>query len=355
MKNEQEGMDRRGFLKTGLQVSASAVVAGAVAGCATGQTPLPVSKSIAVDGKIPERRFGKTGHMLPVLGHGGSAMVDVWAAGYNVKLEPHDRRAEMVRRGYDKGIRYFDTARVYSESEGIMGRALKDVRENIYLASKVADPRPDYARKSVERSLTELQTDYVDCMQIHSPVIERVGVEGAMKIYEELAKMRDEGMIRHIGLTTHVAYQSVYAMIDTGAFDQVLLARGYIRKGMTMMLSNPNMEWNHRCVARAHELDMGIVMMKVMGLNMLGRGSTAVVPEYDAEARAKLPAAAIRWALQDQRISMLNIGMSLPEDIDANIATLTGDTTFTDDDSMVLADYAATLYESDYVKAMPVV
>jgi len=359
VKSEEEGMDRRGFLKTGLQVTAGAVAAGSVAGCATGreagESVAAAKKTIKLSGEIPKRRFGKTGHVLPILGHGGSAMVDVWSAGYNVKLESYEKREAMVRRGYDKGIRYFDTARVYSESEGIMGRALKNVRENVFIASKVADPRPDHTRESVEKSLSELQTDYVDLMQIHSPAIERVGSKGGMKIYEELAKLRDEGMIRHIGLTTHVAYESVYEMIDTEAFDTVLLARGYVRKGMTMMLSNPNMEWNHRCTARAHELDMAIIMMKVMGLNMLGRGSKLVVPEYDEAERAKLPAAAIRWAMQDERISMLNIGMSVPDDVDACIATVTGESEFSDDDSKLLADYSAKLYESEYVKAMPVV
>jgi predicted aldo/keto reductase-like oxidoreductase len=107
-------------------------------------------------------------------------------------------------------------------------------------------------------------------------------------------------------------------------------------------------------MARAHELGMAIVAMKVMGLNMLGRGSIAVVPDYDAEARKRVPATAIRWILQDERISMLNIGISVPEDIDENLATLTGDTTFTSEDSLLLAGYSAKVYESDYVKAMEI-
>lgn len=348
MHDEANGIDRRGFLRAGLGVTAGAVAAGA----ARAQGAAPESKTIKRPGSIPERVFGKTGHTLPILGHGGSAMVESWSTAYMVPLESREKRAEMVRLGYDSGIRYFDTARVYSESEGIMAEGLKGVRDNVYLASKCAVSSPDQVRKSVETSLEQLQTDYVDCMQIHSPAIERVGAEGGMKIHAELAKLRDEGMIRFIGLTTHVAFEEVYKMIDTQAFDQVLLALGYVRKGMDTLLSNENLEWRERCVARAHELDMAIVGMKVMGLNLLGRSSDKIVPKYDEAARAKVPGAAVRWMMRDERIAMLNIGMSVPADIHDNVAILTGDTQFTNEDQALLADFAAQVYTSDYVKAL---
>ena len=214
-------MDRRNFLKSGIQMTAGAVAVGAAL---QAHGAAPENKSIQSTGKIPERPFGKTGHKLPVLGHGGSAMVNSWATAYNVTLQSEDERVAMVRKAYDMGIRYFDTARVYSESESIMGRGLKDVRDNVFIATKMAMPRPEMVRGSVETSLKELQTDYVDLMQIHSPAIERVGADEAMKLYEELEKLRAEGMIRFIGLTTHVAFEQVYKMIDTGNFDEVLLA-----------------------------------------------------------------------------------------------------------------------------------
>lgn len=343
--SDASNMDRRDFFKTGLQVTAGAVAVGAATGAAK------TASAQSSRSGIPTRKFGKTGHTLPVLGHGGSAMSTQWAPAYGVTLDDEEARSQMVRKAYDKGVRFFDTARVYGESEKVMGIGLKGVRENCYVASKVAAPA-QAARKSVETTLEQLGTDYVDCMQIHSPIIERVGVEGGMKIYDELAKMRDEGMIKYIGVTTHVAFETVYKMIDTGNFDQVLLARGYIRKGMDMMLSNHNIEWRERCMARAHELDMGIVIMKVMGLNVLGRGGKMVVASFDEEKRDALPGAAIRWVLQDERVSMLNIGMSVMDDVDTNVEILKGDLTFTDDDRDVLAEYSNLAYQSDYVKAL---
>jgi predicted aldo/keto reductase-like oxidoreductase len=236
-----------------------------------------------------------------------------------------------------------------------MGRALADVRDDVVIASKVADPRPEKTRESVETSLRELGTDYLDVIQIHSPVTERVGYDGAMRVYEQLARLRDEKLVHFIGLTTHVVFETVHRLIETGSFDTVLLARGYLNKGMDMMHSNANREWAHRCVARAHVQGMAIVIMKVMGLNLLGRGSVDVVADYDPDRRSRLPAAAIRWALQDERISMLNVGVSVPEDVERNVATLQADPRFTDEDQALLAEYASKVYTSPYVQSLRVV
>jgi predicted aldo/keto reductase-like oxidoreductase len=349
MDKTPTNIDRRSFLKTGVHVAAGA------AALTTGLAhAAPADKKIAVTGKIPTRPFGKTGHVLPVLGHGGSAMVNSWEAAYMVKLDSEEKRVEMVRTAYDKGIRYFDTARVYSESERIMGAALKDVRDNVYIATKVADPRPAKTRESLETSLKELDTDYVDCLQIHSPVMERGGAELGMKVYEEIAKLRDEGLVRFIGLTTHVAFEDVYEMLDTGNFDQVLMAKGYMHRAMTTMLSPSKVEWREKCLARAHELGMAVVAMKTLGANLMGQGTKNILPQADAEVQRKVPAAALRYVLNDQRVSVLNVGVSNLSDLEDNVATMTGDTTLTDDDRMLLASYAEQVYNSDYVKSLQV-
>ena len=69
---------------------------------------------------------------------------------------------------------------------------------------------------------------------------------------------------------------------------------------------------------------------------------------------AKLPPAAIRWVLQDSRISMLNIGVSMPSDIDQNLAVVRGDTTYTNADRELLADFSARLYDTEEIKALPI-
>jgi predicted aldo/keto reductase-like oxidoreductase len=338
-------VDRRQVLQTGLLAAGAAALHG-------GLTPaLPAAES----GGIPVRKFGKTGHSLPILGMGGSAMVGFWSSAYGVKTLSTDERVAMVRHAYDQGIRYFDTARVYGESEGIIGHGLKEVRDKVYLATKVAVYDPSQVRKSLETSLKQLDTDHVDAAQIHSPAIEKVGFDGAMKLHAELVKLRDEKMLRFIGLTTHVAFETVHKMISTGGFDQVLLAYGYFNKGMDTLLSNRNLQWRELCLAKAHDLGMAIVAMKVMGANIFGHNAKNVVPTYDPQQLAKLPAAAIRWVLRDQRVSVLNIGVSMPQDIDHNLAVLKGDLKLTNQDQTLLADFAGRAYEADAIKKMAIV
>ncbi len=279
-------------------------------------------------------------------------MVDRFSAAYNVQLGSIEERAKMVRHAYDRGVRYFDTARIYGESESIMGRGLEGVRKHVYLATKAHTASPARVRQSVETSLSELKTDYVDCVQIHSPAIEAVGFERAMKLHAELVKLRDEKLVRFIGLTTHVAFETVHKMISTGGFDQVLLAYGYFRKGMDTLLSNKNLEFREMCLAKAHELSMGIVAMKVLGASVFSHAASRLLPDYDKAAREKLPAAAIRWVVRDERISVLNIGISVPEDIDENIEILKGPIEYPNDDRQLLADFSRRAYETPGMKEM---
>jgi predicted aldo/keto reductase-like oxidoreductase len=346
MSEQPLDRERRRFLKTGLLAAALGPALG---------TAVASDEKKPAAGTIPTRPFGKTGHVLPILGMGGSAMVEKWVASYGVKALGTDERAAMVRHAFDQGVRYFDTARVYSESEAIMGKGLKGVRDQVFLATKVAVVDPAQARKSLEESLKQLDTDHVDLAQIHSPAIEMTGFSGAMKLHAELVKLRDQKMLRHIGLTTHVAFETVYKLICTGGFDQVLLAYGYFNKGMDTLLSHRNLEWRELCLAKAHERKMAIVAMKVMGASIFGHNARNLVPDYDKASLAKLPGAAIRWVLRDERVSMLNIGVSFPEDVDRNLAILKGNLTCTAEDRLLLADFAGKAYESKLVKSMRIV
>src|ERR1700675_4487749 len=179
-------LERRRFLQTGLLAAGTAALGPGLGRAATDR-----GRDSATPTGIPTRRVGKTGHTLPILGMGGSAMVKMWTQTYGVPLLGMDERVAMVRHAYDQGIRYFDTARVYAESESIVGKGRKGVRDKVYVATKVAVRDPGQVRKSLETSLKQLDMDHVDCAQIHSPAIEAVGFDGAMKIHPQLAKLRE--------------------------------------------------------------------------------------------------------------------------------------------------------------------
>jgi len=351
MREAREELNRREFVKKGLQVAAGA----AALSSGIARAVLPEEKKIPVTESIPAREFGKTGYTLPILGFGGCGIVERWGAmGYNSPVLPEEERAAMVRYGYDKGIRYFDTARQYYESEEIMGKGLKGIRDEVYLASKIWAFKPEAVRRSVETSLEKLQTGYLDALQIHSPIIENLGFEACMKLHAEMLKLRDEGLFRFVGLTTHVAFETVYKMICTGGFDQVMLAYGYC-KGFHEMLSEKNIEWREKCIAEAHDRNMGLVLMKVFNGWVYNRSAARMVPGYDKAALAKLPAAAFRWVLQEKRFEIFNVGMSYISDIDDDIKILNSDLTLTPEDSRLLADFTAKVYENPWAKGLEVV
>lgn len=332
-------LDRRAFLAAGVAVGVLPKSgAGAQEGEALGARPLA----------MPARPFGKTGVTLPMLAYGGAALPRAWLN----PLSTEDR-VELVRYAYDRGLRYFDTAGNYLESQAILGEALKDLRREVYLVTKVEATDPAKVRGAVETSLKELQTDYLDAVLIHgTPGLEQMSVKQAMKIYAELAKLRDEKVVKHLGLSAHGYFDKALELINSGGFELCMLAYGYIPRGYDQVHSARMIALRDACLAKAHELGMGIAAMKVVGAGLLGAWAPYVVPGYNAAQAEALPGAAIRHVLADDRIDLLVIGMRLKPEIDANIATMTGDLTYTTADRAALAEFCARVYESDAVKKM---
>jgi predicted aldo/keto reductase-like oxidoreductase len=322
-------------------------VAAAI-GTAAGSRIAAAGKSADDAEPIATRPFGRTGWELPILAYGGAALPKVWLN----PLSTEDR-VKLVRYAYDRGLRYFDTAGNYMESQAILGEGLKDVRDDVYLVTKVETTNPDRVRGAVEKSLKELQTDYLDAILIHgTPGIEQMSVERAMEIHGELVKLQAEGITKCIGLSAHSYFDKALALISTGEFDLCMLAYGYIPRGYNQIFSARMLELRNACMAKAHELDMGIAAMKVIGAGILGGWSGYDVPEFDKKRSEGLPGAAIRYVLDDDRIDLLVIGMRLEKDIDANIKTLSDDLTYTSDDRALLAEFSAMAYESDAIKKM---
>lgn len=148
----------------------------------------------------------------------------------------------------------------------ILGEALKDRRQDVCLVTKVETTKPEQVRKAVEKSLRELQTDYLDIILIHgSPGLEQMTVTQAMKIHGELGKLQSEKITRLIGSSAHGYFDKPLALINTGEFDMCMLSYGYIPRGRSQVWSPRMTKLRDECVARAHERGMGIAAMKVMG------------------------------------------------------------------------------------------
>jgi len=348
MKENKNQLGRREFLKKATQAAAGgAILAGGVSGA---------SGAVANDetndrgGFIPTRMLGKTGVRLPILGYGGAGLPKIWGNPLS-----HEDRVRLVRYAYDRGIRYFDTAGNYMESQAILGQGLKGVRNKVHLNTKVETTVVDEVRPAVENSLKELQTDYLDFIQIHgTPGLEQMSVQQAMKIHAELVKLRDERIVRFIGFSAHSYFDKALALIQSGGFDQCMLSYGYIPRGYNQVHSARMLELRNACLAKAHEQGMGIIAMKIIGAGVLGAWAGSIVPGFNQERLKQLPAAAIRYVRQDERIQLLTIGMRLKHEIDANIKILSGDLSYTVDDRALLAEFSAKAYDSEAIQKMKV-
>jgi len=351
MNRHINDLERREFLKRVAQTAAVGVIAPNLADGA-----LPNDKQIKLTDKIRSRVLGKTGVELPILGYGGAALPRKW--GNTLSTED---RVKLVRHAYDSGVRYFDTAisYTYEDSQAIIGRALKDVRNNVFITTKVDfwdTSKPDgrfrkvpkgEATRQVRMNLSELKTDYLDAVFIHgTPGVEQMTVEQCMEVHGELIKARDKGLVRFVGFSAHHYFDKALALISTDEFDLCMLAYGYLPRGNTRLFSPRTTELRNACLAKAHELRMGIVAMKVLGAGMLGG--------FGMRQYAGLPGAAIRYVLRDDRIQILTIGMRYPVEIDANIKTLTDDTTYTNEDRALLADAGAAVLSDKGVRKMSV-
>ena len=352
MPDKNPQLPRREFLKRSTQtLAAVAMTASAASGAAQKDNKT-----------IPSRVFGKTKVKLPTLGYGGAALPKKW--GNPLSLED---RIKLVRHAYDSGIRYFDTSisYTYAESQSIIGKGLKEVRDNVFITTKVdfwnrarPDGRMDKVDKKavayqVDKNLKELQTDYIDAVLIHgTPGVEQMTVAQCMEVHAALAKARDKGKIRFIGFSAHSYFDKALALTKTGEFDLCMLAYGYLPRGHNQKFSKKSIAIREKCIAEAHKRKMGLVAMKVVGAGVMGTWAPYLVPEFDKKRSKLLPAAAIRYVLNDKRFNMLAIGMRLRHEIAANIKTIAGDTTFTKADRTLLEEFGPQAFKSKAMKDM---
>ena len=267
----------------------------------------------------------------------------------------YEDRVALVRYAYDCGVRYFDTAGNYLESQAILGQALKDYRRDVCLVTKVETTRPEEVRKAVEKSLKELQIDYVDILLIHgSPGLEQMTVAQAMKIQAEIVRLQTQGITRFVGFSAHGYFDKALALINTGEFDVCMLSYGYIPRGSSRVLGERMTKLRDECLAEAAARDMGIVAMKVLAGGWLGRWSRYLVSDFDGQQLRRLPAAAIRYVLQDKRVHVLVVGMTFKEQVDANIKVLSQGGDYNAEDQALLAGYSAKLYQTEFVRKIPV-
>ncbi len=137
-----------------------------------------------------------------------------------------DAAVRLLRKAFDNGVTYFDTARAYTDSEEKVGAAFAGMRDRIILATKTMHFTPEGFRRNLEDSLRTLGTDYIDVYQFHNPPFCPKPGDGS-GLYEAMLEAKRQGKIRCISITNHrldVAREAV----RSGLYDTLQFPFSYL-------------------------------------------------------------------------------------------------------------------------------
>lgn len=216
-----------------------------------------------------------------------------------------DAAVALLHKAYDHGINFYDTARFYTDSEKKLGLAFADRRESIYIASKTMAVTAEDFWKQLHDTLSNLQTEYLDIYQFHNPAFCPKPGDGS-GLYEAMLEAKDQGKIRHIGITNH----------------RLAVAEEAVASGLYEILQFPfsylSSEREAALVKACKEADMGFLAMKALAGGLITNSAAAyafMVP-YDHV----LPIWGVQheWEL-DQFLSYQNNEPVMDEEIEAAI------------------------------------
>ena len=253
MKHPLPSSGRRDFLKTGGAVAAGLLANGGVLAhpSTTAFPPLPANAK--TQAAMPTRNLGKTGYKVAIFSLGGQAALE--------KANNFDIAVPIIERALDLGVNYIDTSSIYGGperwSEQYVGRVMKTRRQDAFLATKTKERTREGSLRMIEKSLTLLNTDHVDLWQLHDiglpeDVDAIFGKGGAI---EALVEMREQKVVRFLGVTGHYRPEALINAVNRHPFDTILMS---LNAADTHIHS-----FTEQLLPLAVEKKMGIIGMKV--------------------------------------------------------------------------------------------
>lgn len=256
------------------------------------------------------REFGKTGVQVSALGFGAMRLPKREVDGKSVF--DHEAGASLIRYAVEKGINYVDSAPYYcdSESETIVGKALKGIRDQVYLSTKLPgeDRSEKAARDRLDASLTRLQTDWIDFYHLWGLNWERYEQQALPEgQIQAVRRAKEEGLIRHISFSVHDTPENILRLIDTGLFETMLCQYNLLNRD------------NEQAIGYAASQGLGVVIMGPVGGGRLGVPSPVVQALLPGKVQSS-PEIALRYVLTHPGVSCALSGMENTQMVDENVA-----------------------------------
>ena len=217
-----------------------------------------------------------------VLGSTGIQVVQNGFGALPIQRVSMEVAAKILRKAYEGGMRFFDTARAYSDSEEKLGEALQIYpRESYFIATKTMATTPDEFWKQLQQSLTLLKTDYIDIYQFHcaSQVYKPHDGTG---MYECMLEAKKQGKIKHIGITAHQLQVALDA-VDSKLYETIQFPFSYLSSDKELEL-----------VQKSQKANMGFIAMKGLAGGLINQSKPAMA--YMSQFDNVLPI----WGIQKE-------------------------------------------------------
>jgi predicted aldo/keto reductase-like oxidoreductase len=255
--------------------------------------------------RLRYRELGKTGESISILSLGC------------MRFPSKEVAVEIVAKAVELGINYFETSIGYvgGNSERWLGRGLGEAREKVMVSTKshpTADGEgvsADGVRRAIDESLAKLGTDYVDFYHGWS-VSRPKQYEACVRKggwFDGVHRAKEEGLVKHIGVTTHAPPGLVMRMIDDGRWEVITVQYSLILQGYRDV------------VKAAHQKGIGVVVMGPLAGGLLALPSDLLKRVFAPQDQV---AGALRYVLCDPGVSSVASGMTAVEEVEMNCAII---------------------------------
>lgn len=197
-------------------------------------------------------RLGKTGIITDKNGFGALPI-------QRISVE---EAVKLVKKAYNAGFTFFDTARAYTDSEIKLGEAFDGIRDKVFIASKTQAQNGEDLKKDLDTTLKNLRCEYLDLYQFHNPAFCPKPGDGT-GLYEAAEEAKKAGKIRHIGITNHRLAVAKEA-IESGLYETLQFPFSYLSGEQEIELVN-----------MCKEADMGFIAMKALAGGLINNSAAA--------------------------------------------------------------------------------